>query len=160
MNNGLDGLEHGGLENLLAAVTSSSFLSLLASHLALIITHSRIKLGMFLEIFFFLGLTMTPSHEHRLLCVCEEEYTVPCSFLTHLSLVDMEAVDKSSICLFLETHLELEEPPSTNVDETADIKLIMDDCLRVRRNDATKGTDMERGDQGLSLLLVVLGFSI
>jgi hypothetical protein len=45
-----NGLEHGGLENLLAAVIYLSFLSLLASQLALIVTHSRIKLGIYSKI--------------------------------------------------------------------------------------------------------------
>ena len=49
--------------------------------------------------------------------------------MTHLLLVDTEAVDNSSICHFLETELELEEPPSTNGD-VSDIKLIVNGFLR------------------------------
>ena len=50
-------------------------------------------------------------------------------FLTHFSLVDIEAVDKSYICLFLDIELDLKEPPSTNVDKAEYIKLIIDNCL-------------------------------
>ena len=40
LDNGLDVFEHGGLKNVLATVTSSSFLVLLGSHLAIIGTLS------------------------------------------------------------------------------------------------------------------------
>ena len=51
-------------------------------------------------------------------------------FPTQFSLVDTEAVDKSSIYLFLEIELELEEPPYTNVDKAEEIKLSVYDCLK------------------------------
>jgi hypothetical protein len=40
LDNGLDAFEHGGLKNVLATVTSSSFLVLLGSHLTIIGTLS------------------------------------------------------------------------------------------------------------------------